>query len=69
MFDVDRLIAGALEGVLVDGGRQAGTACEGPAGPYEEPPSPRMIALCYPRDRPVTATARTLISAIRAQAA
>jgi DNA-binding transcriptional LysR family regulator len=36
--------------------------------PYEAPPT-RMIALCYARHRPVTATARTLITAIRAQAA
>jgi DNA-binding transcriptional LysR family regulator len=32
-----------------------------------EPPAPRMIALCYPRHRPVTATARSLITAIRGQ--
>jgi DNA-binding transcriptional LysR family regulator len=36
--------------------------------PHEAPPT-RMIALCYDRHRPVTATARTLITAIRAQAA
>jgi DNA-binding transcriptional LysR family regulator len=30
--------------------------------------SPRKIALCYPRQRPMTATARALIAAIRRQA-
>ena len=35
--------------------------------PHEAPPR-RMIALCYPRHRPLTATARTLITAIRSQA-
>jgi DNA-binding transcriptional LysR family regulator len=35
----------------------------------QEPTAPRAIALCYPRHRPVTATARSLIAAIRAQAA
>jgi len=34
-----------------------------------EPAAPRTIAVCYPRHRPVTATARSLITAIRAQAA
>ncbi len=34
-----------------------------------DPPAPRTIALCYPRHRPFSATARSLISAIRAQAA
>ena len=31
--------------------------------------APRTIAVCYPRHRPVTATARSLITAIRDQAA
>jgi DNA-binding transcriptional LysR family regulator len=31
--------------------------------------SPRKIALCYPRQRPMTATSRALIAAIRRQAA
>jgi DNA-binding transcriptional LysR family regulator len=35
----------------------------------QEPTAPRAIALCYSRHRPVTATARSLIAAIRAQAA
>jgi DNA-binding transcriptional LysR family regulator len=34
----------------------------------DEPSAPRMIALCYPRHRAVSATARSLITAIRAQA-
>jgi DNA-binding transcriptional LysR family regulator len=34
--------------------------------PHEAPPT-RTIALCYARHRPMTATARTLITAIRAQ--
>jgi DNA-binding transcriptional LysR family regulator len=33
--------------------------------PHEAPPT-RTIALCYARHRPMTATARTLITAIRA---
>jgi DNA-binding transcriptional LysR family regulator len=36
--------------------------------PHEAPPT-RTIALCYARHRPMTATARTLITAIRAQSA
>jgi DNA-binding transcriptional LysR family regulator len=36
--------------------------------PHEAPPT-RTIALCYARHRPMTATASTLITAIRAQAA
>ena len=36
--------------------------------PQEAPPT-RTIALCYARHRPLTATASTLITAIRAQAA
>ena len=35
----------------------------------KEEGAPRMFALCYPRDRPVSATARSLIAAILAHAA
>jgi DNA-binding transcriptional LysR family regulator len=34
-----------------------------------EAPAGRTIALCYARHRPLTATARTLMTAIRAQGA
>ena len=36
---------------------------------YNSEADARTIVLCYPRRRPVTATARSLITAIRAQAA
>jgi DNA-binding transcriptional LysR family regulator len=36
--------------------------------PLDEPTAPRTFALCYPRHRPVSATARSLIAAIRAHA-
>jgi DNA-binding transcriptional LysR family regulator len=35
--------------------------------PLREPQPPRVIELCYPRHREVTATARSLMTAIRAQ--
>jgi hypothetical protein len=35
----------------------------------DEATAQRTIAVCYARHRPLTATARTLITAIRAQAA
>lgn len=53
-------------------GRVAARRAVDPSLTWLEPhdaAAPRTIVLCYPRRRPVTATARSLITAIRAQAA
>ncbi|HEY6312952.1 MAG TPA: LysR family transcriptional regulator [Streptosporangiaceae bacterium] len=67
---LQRLVAAGLGHACI--GRVAATRAVDPALTWLGPPEPlatRTIALCYPRDRPVTATARSLITAIRAQAA
>jgi DNA-binding transcriptional LysR family regulator len=67
---LQRLVAAGLGHACI--GRVAASRAVDPSLTWLEPdesPPPRMIALCYPRHRPVTATARSLISAIRAQAA
>jgi DNA-binding transcriptional LysR family regulator len=67
---LQRLVAAGLGHACI--GRVAARRAVDPALTWlepHEPPPPRTIALCYPRHRPVTATARSLISAIRAQAA
>ena len=67
---LQRLVAAGLGHACI--GRVAASRAVDPSLTWLEPhdglPS-RTIALCYPRHRPVTATARTLITAIRAQAA
>jgi DNA-binding transcriptional LysR family regulator len=66
---LQRLVAAGLGHACI--GRVVASRAVDPALTWLEPHDagrPRMIAVCYPRDRPVTATARTLISAIRAQA-
>src|SRR5579864_2965332 len=67
---LQRLVAAGLGHACI--GRAAASRAVDPALTWLEPHdagAPRTIALCYPRDRPVTATARSLITAIRAQAA
>jgi DNA-binding transcriptional LysR family regulator len=66
---LQRLVAAGLGHACI--GRVAASRAVDPALTWlepREPLTPRAIAVCYPRDRPVTATARSLISAIRAQA-
>jgi DNA-binding transcriptional LysR family regulator len=67
---LQRLVAAGLGHACI--GRVAASRAIDPAltwlEPHESAP-PRTIALCYPRHRPVTATARSLITAIRGQAA
>jgi DNA-binding transcriptional LysR family regulator len=66
---LQRLVAAGLGHACI--GRVAASRAIDPALTWlepHEPLTPRTIAVCYPRDRPVTATARSLISAIRAQA-
>src|ERR1700728_2649284 len=66
---LQRLVAAGLGHARI--GREAASRAVDPALTWlesHEPPPPRMLALCYPRHRPVTATARSLITAIRAQA-
>jgi DNA-binding transcriptional LysR family regulator len=67
---LQRLVAAGLGHACI--GRLAASRAVDPAltwlEPYEPSP-PRTIALCYPRHRPVSATARSLITAIRTQAA
>jgi DNA-binding transcriptional LysR family regulator len=66
---LQRLVAAGLGHACI--GRVAARRAVDPSLTWlepDEPPPPRTIALCYPRHRPVTATARSLISAIRAQA-
>jgi DNA-binding transcriptional LysR family regulator len=65
---LQRLVAAGLGHACI--GRVAASRAVDPALTWlepDEPVAPRPIALCYPRDRPVTATARSLISAIRAR--
>jgi DNA-binding transcriptional LysR family regulator len=67
---LQRLVAAGLGHACI--GRVAASRAVDPALTWlepQEPPAPRTIALCYARHRPVSATARSLISAIRAQAA
>jgi len=67
---LQRLVAAGLGHACI--GRVAASRAVDPALTWLQPPEPaasRTIALCYPQDRPVTATARSLITAIRAQAA
>jgi DNA-binding transcriptional LysR family regulator len=67
---LQRLAAAGLGHACI--GRVAAGRAVDPALTWLEPGdalASRTIALCYPRDRPVTATARSLIRAIRAQAA
>ncbi|HEY6297930.1 MAG TPA: LysR family transcriptional regulator [Streptosporangiaceae bacterium] len=66
---LQRLVAAGLGHACI--GRVAASRAVDPAltwlEPHEPSAAPRTIALCYPRHRPVSATARSLISAIRAQ--
>src|SRR5215472_12807579 len=67
---LQRLVAAGLGHACI--GRVAASRAIDPALTWLEPadaPAGRTIALCYARHRPLTATARTLITAIRAQAA
>jgi DNA-binding transcriptional LysR family regulator len=67
---LQRLVAAGLGHACI--GRVAASRAVDPVLTWLEPHEPvaaRTIALCYPRDRPVTATARSLITAIRGQAA
>jgi DNA-binding transcriptional LysR family regulator len=66
---LQRLVAAGLGHACI--GRVAASRAIDPALTWlqpHEPSAPRMIALCYPRHRPVSATARSLITAIRAPA-
>jgi len=67
---LQRLVAAGLGHACI--GRVAASRAIDPALTWlepHEPAAPRIIALCYPRDRPVSATARSLITAIRGQGA
>jgi DNA-binding transcriptional LysR family regulator len=67
---LQRLVAAGLGHACI--GRVAASRAVDPALTWLEPREPaatRTIALCYPRHRPVTATARSLITAIRGHAA
>jgi DNA-binding transcriptional LysR family regulator len=67
---LQRLVAAGLGHACI--GRVAASRAVDPGLTWLEPhdpAAPRIIALCYPRHRPVTATARSLITSIRAQAA
>ena len=67
---LQRLVAAGLGHACI--GRVPASRAVDPALTWLEPREPtasRTIALCYPRHRPVSATARSLITAIRAQAA
>jgi DNA-binding transcriptional LysR family regulator len=66
---LQRLVAAGLGHACI--GRLAASRAIDPALtwlPPDEPGTPRMIALCYPRHRPLSATAHSLIAAIRAHA-
>ena len=66
---LQRLVAAGLGHACI--GRVAASRAVDPALTWLEPDeatAQRTIALCYARHRPVTATARTLITAIRSQA-
>jgi len=65
---LQRLVAAGLGHACI--GRVAASRAVDPALTWLEPDeatAQRTIALCYARHRPVTATARTLITAIRSQ--
>ena len=65
---LQRLVAAGLGHACT--GRLAASRAIDPALtwlPVHEPQAPRVIALCYPRHRQITATAHSLIMAIRAQ--
>jgi DNA-binding transcriptional LysR family regulator len=65
---LQRLVAAGLGHACI--GRLAASRAVEPALTWlapREPQPPRVIALCYPRHRQLTATARSLITAIRAQ--
>ena len=67
---LQRLVAAGLGHACI--GRVAASRAVDPALTWLEPDeatAQRTIAVCYARHRPLTATARTLITAIRAQAA
>jgi DNA-binding transcriptional LysR family regulator len=67
---LQRLVAAGLGHACI--GRLAASRAVDPALTWLDPHEPataRTIALCYPRHRPVTATARSLITAVRALAA
>ena len=67
---LQRLVAAGLGHACI--GRVAASRAFDPALTWLEPDettAQRTIAVCYARHRPLTATARTLITAIRAQAA
>jgi DNA-binding transcriptional LysR family regulator len=67
---LQRLVAAGLGHACI--GRVAARRAVDPSLTWlepHEPAAPRTIVLCYPRDRPVSATARSLITAIRAQTA
>ena len=65
---LQRLVAAGLGHACI--GRVAASRAVDPALTWLEPDeatAQRTIALCYARHRPLTATARTLITAIRSQ--
>jgi DNA-binding transcriptional LysR family regulator len=65
---LQRLVAAGLGHACI--GRLAASRAVEPALTWlapREPHTPRVIALCYPRHRQLTATTRSLITAIRAQ--
>src|SRR5207244_11388599 len=67
---LQRLVAAGLGHACI--GRVAASRAVDPALTWLEPDeatAQRTIVLCYARHRPVTATARTLITAIRSQTA
>jgi DNA-binding transcriptional LysR family regulator len=67
---LQRLVAAGLGHACI--GRVAASRAVDPSLTWlepHEPTAPRTIVLCYPRDRPVSATARSLITAIRTRAA
>jgi len=66
---LQRLVAAGLGHACI--GRIAASRAIDPSLTWlepHEPAAPRTIAVCYPRHRPLTATARSLITAIRDQA-
>jgi DNA-binding transcriptional LysR family regulator len=66
---LQRLVAAGLGHACI--GRLAASRAIDPALTWllpDEPGASRTIALCYPRHRPVSATARSLITAILAHA-
>jgi DNA-binding transcriptional LysR family regulator len=66
---LQRLVAAGLGHACI--GRLAATRAIDPALTWllpDEPGAPRTIALCYPRHRPISATAGSLITAILAHA-